>query len=60
MQLRKVYRLLPAALARDQPGSLAEAEACFAGMPDWDIRLLAELEPQRQVGGSSWMALGAA
>lgn len=47
-----MFRLLPAALARDQSWAMHEAAACFAGMPDWDIRLLAELEPQRQVGCS--------
>jgi len=50
VQLRKIYRLLSAALARDQPDAVQEAAACFAGMPDWDIRLLSKLEPQRQVG----------
>jgi hypothetical protein len=44
-----VYRVLPAALARDQPQAAAEAQACFEVLPDWDLELLAELEPQGQV-----------
>jgi hypothetical protein len=50
--LRKVYRVLPAALARDQPQAAAVAQACFEALPHWDLELLAELEPQGQVSPS--------
>lgn len=45
-RLRKLFRVRPAALARDQPGTAAEAAACFDRLPGWDIALLADLEPQ--------------
>ncbi|KAL4432408.1 hypothetical protein ABPG77_001707 [Micractinium sp. CCAP 211/92] len=45
-RLRKVFRVLPAALARDQPRAVAETAACFCRLPDWDITMLADLEPQ--------------
>lgn len=50
LQLRKVYRVLPAVLARDQPAAAAEAAACFEGLPSWDLELLAQLKPQAEVG----------
>lgn len=58
-QVRKVYRVLPAALARDQPGAVAEAAACFAALPSWDLQLLSQLKPQAEVGrgvGATWKA----
>ncbi|KAL4430699.1 hypothetical protein ABPG75_005955 [Micractinium tetrahymenae] len=45
-RLRKLFRVLPAALARDQPHAAAEAAACFDRLLDWDMTLLADLEPQ--------------
>lgn len=38
--------MLPAALARDQPRAVAETAACFCRLPDWDITMLGDLEPQ--------------
>lgn len=46
--------MLPAALARDQPGATAEAAACFEGLPAWDLELLALLEPQAEVMWVGW------
>lgn len=46
LQLRKVFRVLPAALARDQPGAAVEAAACLGSLPEWDIQLLSSLEPR--------------
>ncbi len=49
LQLRKLFRVLPAALARDQPHAVAEAAACFSRLPEWEITLLADLEPQARL-----------
>ena len=55
-QLRKVYRVLPAALARDQPGAAAETQECFGRLPAFDLKLLARLDDQAAVGVSKSMS----
>ena len=56
-RLRKMYRVLPAALARDQPAAAQQAAACFERLPDWDLQLLGRMEPQAEAQRRDPMAV---